>query len=59
MVSQNKRTLDGLVESRQEWIDILVKNPDNTLAPLNISSINSKIELLRTMRMLDNDYDED
>lgn len=35
--------------SRQEWLDILVKNPDNTSAAQMIVQINAKLDLIRVM----------
>lgn len=34
---------------RQDWIDILVKNPDRTDAPKYIMEINAKINLLQIL----------
>lgn len=41
------RFIKTFQESRQEWIDTLVKNPDATDAAQHVVAINSKIELLR------------
>lgn len=46
---QIARFIESFKEVRQEWIDILVKNPDRSSAAQNIISVNAKIELLRTM----------
>lgn len=43
------RYINTFKDTRQEWIDILVKNPDSHDAPRYIMSINAKIELLRTL----------
>lgn len=42
------RYIKGFVESRQNWIDVLIQNPSSTQAPEMILAINHKIELLRT-----------
>lgn len=46
---QIDRMIAAFSKTRQDWIDILVKNPDSTDAAQYILSINSKIELLKSM----------
>lgn len=41
--------LKAFAESRQNWIDILARNPHNSHACQIIMSINSKMELLRVL----------
>ncbi len=48
---QIERQIEAFEAARQEWIDILVKNPSNSTAASHILSINSKIELLNTLRV--------
>lgn len=57
--SREKKLIESFEEARQSWIDILIKNPDNLLASSSIFSINSKIDLLKTLRILDGDFDDD
>lgn len=43
------RYVRAFQETRQDWLDRLVANPDSTQACQHILSINSKIELLLTL----------
>jgi hypothetical protein len=45
---QLAREIKEFVRIRQEWVDILVKNPRHNQACQMILSINAKIELLET-----------
>jgi hypothetical protein len=46
---QINRQIKAFSESRQRWIDILLKNPDSVQAAQYILSCNSKIEFLRVL----------
>ena len=54
----NHATIKGFRKSRADWIEILVKNPNNTAAAENIVKINAKLELLDTLRFAEGDYSE-
>lgn len=56
---QLARLIKNFKEIRQEWIDILVANPESQDAPRYILSINSKIELLQTFWTFDDDEEMD
>jgi len=43
------RHVNAFAEARQGWIDILLRDPDSITAVQHILSINSKIELLKTL----------
>lgn len=46
---QIARHIRAFKQVRQQWIDILVDNPNQTDAPRHIVDINAKIELLTTL----------
>ena len=43
------RYIESFKATRSVWLDILVENPDSTAAAQHIVSINSKIELMRSL----------
>lgn len=43
------RYIEEFKRIRQEWIELLVNNPNYTLAAQHIVSVNAKIELLRSL----------
>lgn len=47
-----------LRDSRDTWIDELVRNPDSMQAAQHIVSINAKLELMLTMKYASGDYSE-
>lgn len=46
---QINRHLEEFSKSRRDWLEILVENPGHTEAAQHIISINSKMELLRSL----------
>lgn len=44
-----KSHVEAFEEARQGWLDILVKNPNNTAAAEMIVKINAKLDLIRTL----------
>jgi hypothetical protein len=46
---QIARLINEFKRMRVEWLDMLVKNPEYTDAAQHIVTINSKIELLRSL----------
>lgn len=51
-----KRQLESLRESRDSWLVILNNNPDNVEAATYVLRLNSKIEFVKTLKILDGDY---
>lgn len=47
--NQLARHIKNFKRIRQQWIDALVENPNNTAAPKYIMEINAKIDLLQTL----------
>lgn len=57
---QADRIIRAFKDTRQQWVDALVANPESTTAAENIVTINAKIELLRMVRTpYPDDYEGD
>ena len=47
--------LDGLRENRDSWLALLNKNPDDLKAAQQIVIMNSQIQYIDSLRMMDGD----
>jgi hypothetical protein len=53
-----RRHLKSLRENRDSWLELLNKNPDNLAAAEKVAMLNSQIQYIQTLKLLDGDYED-
>src|ERR1044072_4333482 len=54
-----RRHLKSLRENRDSWLELLNKNPDNLAAAEKVAMLNSQIQYIQTLKLLDGDYEDE
>lgn len=52
-----RRHLESLRDNRDSWLELLNKNPDNLRAAEMLVTLNSQIQYIQTLKLLDGDYE--